>query len=43
MEAITCPSFCTDVPVRRLDEDVENEEEMQLVPQISAVTHQSAE
>ena len=43
MEAKTYPSFCADVPFRRLDEDVENEEEIQLVPQVSAVTHQSAE
>ena len=38
-----CPSFPTDVLVQRLDEDVENEEEIQLVPQVNAVTHQSAE
>ena len=44
MEATTCPSSgCADVLVRRLDEDVEDEEEIQLVPQVSAVTHQSAE
>ena len=45
MEATTCPSFCAHVLVRRLDEDVdvEDEEEIQLVPQVSAVTHQSAE
>ena len=44
IEATTCLSVSADVPVRQFsDSDVENEEEIQLVPQVSAVTHQSVE
>ena len=43
MEAITCPSITTNIPARRLDEDVKNEEQIQLVPQVSVVTHQLTE
>ena len=40
IEATTCLS----VPVRQFsDTDVENEEEIQLMPQVSVVTHQSVE
>ena len=43
MESITCLSISADVPVQRLEEDIENEEETQLVPQVSTFTHQSSE
>ncbi|XP_065885455.1 zinc finger MYM-type protein 1-like [Dysidea avara] len=47
IEATTFSSVSADVPVRQLDEDsdedVENEEEIQLIPQVSAVTQQSRE
>ena len=43
MEAITCPSVSTNAPARRLYKDVENEEQIQLVPQVSVVTHQLSE
>jgi len=43
MEAATCPSASTDVLVGRSEEHIESEKEIQLVPQASAFTHQSAE
>ena len=43
IEATMCLSVSADVLIRQFSDEVENEEEIQLVPQVSAVRQQSVE